>query len=88
MRPVELSPPVSAGPLSHDRAWCAGVVQSVARPGVIDLGPGYLEPALLPVDLVREAYAVALAEFGSAALGYGDDRGALVLRAALAARAA
>jgi enduracididine biosynthesis enzyme MppQ len=63
-------------------------VQAVSPPGVLDLGPGYLEPALLPVDLLRDAYVAALAEFGSAALSYGANRGAYALRNALAARAA
>ncbi|WP_410575121.1 PLP-dependent aminotransferase family protein [Amycolatopsis sp. cmx-4-61] len=76
-----------AGPLSHARRWQAGVVQAVSPPGVVDLATGYLDPALFPVDLVRDAYTRALAEFGSAALSYGDDRGVLALRAALAARA-
>ncbi|MEV4396411.1 aminotransferase class I/II-fold pyridoxal phosphate-dependent enzyme [Nonomuraea sp. NPDC049607] len=84
-------PPVSpargrAGPGSHALRWEAGVVQSVAPPGTTDLGPGYLGPGLLPVDLLAEAYAEALTGYGAAALAYGDDRGALTLRAALAAR--
>ncbi|MEU0483769.1 aminotransferase class I/II-fold pyridoxal phosphate-dependent enzyme [Streptosporangium sp. NPDC006013] len=81
-------PAEAAGPLSHARSWRAGVVQSLPPPGVFDLGPGYLEPGLLPVDLLGAAYARALEEYGSAALGYGDDRGALDLRAALAERTA
>jgi enduracididine biosynthesis enzyme MppQ len=78
---------LTAGPLSHTRRWHKGVVQSAAPPGVIDLGPGYLDPGLLPVDLLAGSYAEALAEYGSAALAYGDDRGALTLRRALADRA-
>jgi enduracididine biosynthesis enzyme MppQ len=66
--------------------WCADVVQSVSPSGLLDLGPGYLEPGLLPVDVLGDAYRRALAEFGSAALSYGADSGALALRAALAAR--
>ncbi|MCP3804975.1 aminotransferase class I/II-fold pyridoxal phosphate-dependent enzyme [Allokutzneria sp. A3M-2-11 16] len=77
-----------AGPLSHRRWWRAGTVQDVAPPEILDLGPGYLDPSLLPVDLLRESYSVALAEFGSAALANGADRGALALRKALAVRAA
>lgn len=73
--------------LSHQRRWVPGVVQQVSPAGMVDLGPGYLEPALLPVRLLRDAYARALAEFGSAALSYGDDRGALVVRSLLAQRA-
>jgi enduracididine biosynthesis enzyme MppQ len=76
-----------AHPLSHTRQWRRGVVQEVAPAGILDLGPGYIEPALLPVELVRDAYARALEEYGSAALGYGHNPGALPLRAQLAARA-
>jgi 2-aminoadipate transaminase len=72
--------------LSHERCWVPGVVQQVSPAGMVDLGPGYLEPALLPVRLLRDAYANALAEFGSAALSYGDDRGTLVVRSLLAQR--
>jgi enduracididine biosynthesis enzyme MppQ len=76
-----------AGPLSHRQRWRAGVVQSVPPPGFVELGPGYLDPDLVPVDLVGEAYARALAEFGSAALAYGENQGELGLREELAARA-
>jgi enduracididine biosynthesis enzyme MppQ len=62
-------------------------VQEVAPPGVTDLGPGYPGPDLQPVGLVRYAYARALDEFGSAALAYGDNAGALPLREVLARRA-
>ncbi|WP_063765247.1 PLP-dependent aminotransferase family protein [Nonomuraea candida] len=75
-----------AGSLSHGRRWYPDVVQQVAPPGMFDLGPGYLEPPLLPVDLLRRAYADALSEFGSAALSYGPDAGALPLRTLLADR--
>ncbi|MEU9507212.1 enduracididine biosynthesis enzyme MppQ [Micromonospora sp. NPDC048170] len=67
--------------------WRAGVVQSVAPPGTTDLGPGYLDPALLPVRSLARAYARALDEFGPAALTYGENRGPAPLREALAARA-
>jgi 2-aminoadipate transaminase len=77
-----------AGPLSHGRGWRAGVVQSPSSPGMIDLGPGYLAPELLPVDRLSEAYATALTEFGSAALAYGDNQGALPFRELVAARTA
>ena len=73
--------------LSHRRHWSPGVVQRVSPAGRIDLVPGYLEPGLLPVGLVRDAYARALAEFGSAALSYGNNQGAHVLRSQLARRA-
>ncbi|HJP72739.1 MAG TPA: aminotransferase class I/II-fold pyridoxal phosphate-dependent enzyme [Pseudonocardiaceae bacterium] len=75
-----------AGPLSHALRWQRGVVQDVAPPNVIDLSPGYLEPALLPVDLVRAAYSTELARFGAAALSYGENRGVTELRDLLAQR--
>ncbi|GLZ36660.1 PLP-dependent aminotransferase family protein [Actinokineospora sp. NBRC 105648] len=78
----------SAGPLSHRRSWSPGVVQQVGPAGTVDLGPGYLEPGLLPVDLLAAAYPAALAEYGSAALAYGDDRGAVPFRALVADRVA
>lgn len=83
---VQLSRRETAGPSSHDRYWRAGTVQAVSPPGVVDLGPGYLEPGLLPVDLIGEAYARMAAEFGAAALSYGDNRGALPFRDAVAER--
>lgn len=77
-----------AGPLSHSCMWNGDVVQGGDSPVPWNLGPGYLQQELLPVDLLREAYWVALAEYGAAALGYGADNGARDIRASLAARAA
>ncbi|MFB9907043.1 aminotransferase class I/II-fold pyridoxal phosphate-dependent enzyme [Allokutzneria oryzae] len=77
----------SAGPSSHARRWTPEVVQGGEPAEPFTLGPGYLDQALLPVDLMREAYSRALTEYGAAALGYGLDNGALDLRAALAQRA-
>ncbi|WP_257980430.1 enduracididine biosynthesis enzyme MppQ [Streptomyces sp. CB02959] len=89
MHPAAAVPPPDPAPaLSHARRWRTGVVQEAAPDGVVDLGPGYIEPALLPVSLLRDAYAQALAEYGAAALGYGHNPGAEPLRALLAARAA
>ncbi|MDB1088329.1 aminotransferase class I/II-fold pyridoxal phosphate-dependent enzyme [Streptomyces sp. ACA25] len=68
--------------------WRPGIVQAVAPPGVQDLGPGYLAPELLPVDLLRQAYGRALDVYGPAALAYGHDPGADPLRELLARRAA
>ncbi|MFB9428481.1 aminotransferase-like domain-containing protein [Streptoalloteichus tenebrarius] len=64
------------------------MVQQVCPDGVLDLGPGYLAPGLLPAGLLAEAYHGAFAEFGAAALAYGDDRGAEPFRAAVADRVA
>lgn len=85
---VLLSRQDTAGPSSHDRQWRAGTVQAVSPPGTADLGPGYLEPGLLPVDLIGEAYARMVPEFGAAALSYGENRGALPFREAVADRTA
>ena len=70
------------------RRWVPGVVQLARPDGTLDLGPGHLDPALLPVGLLRAAYQHAFAEYGSAALTYGNNQGPAPLRAALAARLA
>jgi enduracididine biosynthesis enzyme MppQ len=59
-------------------------VQFVHRPGILDLGPGYLDPSLLPVDAVRAALDAAARAYGPAILGYGANAGPLPLRARLA----
>ncbi|MEV6981317.1 aminotransferase class I/II-fold pyridoxal phosphate-dependent enzyme [Sphaerisporangium sp. NPDC051017] len=78
---------VPSDDLGHLRQWRSGVVQEVSPPGVHDLGPGYLEPGLLPVGLLRYAYDRALTEYGAAALSYGHNPGVSLLRESLAARA-
>jgi 2-aminoadipate transaminase len=70
------------------RWWIPGVVQYPDPAGVVNLGPGYLDPTLLPADLLRDAYVSALTEYGPAALAYGENQGPLPLRAALANRIA
>lgn len=75
-------------PTQAPETWRPAVVQDVAPAGVRDLGPGYLGPDLLPVSLLADAYASALASYGAAALSYGNDAGALPLRDLLAERAA
>ncbi|MFF9013824.1 aminotransferase class I/II-fold pyridoxal phosphate-dependent enzyme [Streptomyces sp. NPDC014870] len=81
-----LRPATTTAPLPHARWWRAGVVQAVSPPGVVDLGPGYLEPELLAVDEVLPLYREALSEYGPAALSYGANAGPEPLRALLAAR--
>lgn len=68
------------------RQWRPGVVQEVSPPGVHDLGPGYLDPGVLPVEALRDAYDRALDEYGPAALSYGHNPGVTELREALARR--
>ncbi|MFI9555140.1 PLP-dependent aminotransferase family protein [Nonomuraea endophytica] len=67
--------------------WRTGIVQDVAPPGITDLAPGYLDPALLPVDLLAAAYDKAFSRYGPAALSYGENQGVQPLREALAERA-
>lgn len=50
-------------------------VQIVHRPGVIDLGWGHPDPALLPVTGLRLAATEALDRYGAEALAYGSERG-------------
>lgn len=62
----------------------ADIVQHVAPIGFLDLGPGYLDPELVPTDTIGRAYSAALARYGDTALAYGHNQGALPYRAALA----
>jgi 2-aminoadipate transaminase len=60
--------------------------QGDRRPGIIDLGPGYPDPDLLPVDLMREAASEAIQRYGVEALSYGVNTGPAPLRAFVAAQ--
>ncbi|MCS6939152.1 MAG: PLP-dependent aminotransferase family protein [Roseiflexaceae bacterium] len=51
------------------------VVQIVRRPGILDLGWGHPDPALLPVAALQRATATALERYGADALTYGAERG-------------
>ncbi len=61
-------------------------LQIVLRPGIIDLGWGHPDPALMPVEALREAASSALTLFGADALNYGAARGPGPLIAWLCAR--
>jgi 2-aminoadipate transaminase len=74
------------GRMPSGRRWQPGIVQVAEAAGITDLGPGHLDPALLPTALLTLAYVDALADYGPAALTYGENQGPLPLRAALAAR--
>lgn len=50
-------------------------LQMVLRPGIIDLGWGHPDPALMPVDALREATAATLDRAGADALAYGAGQG-------------
>jgi 2-aminoadipate transaminase len=56
-------------------AACLPNVQIVHKPGVIDLGWGHPDPALLPVGGLRLAATEALDRYGAEALAYGSERG-------------
>lgn len=64
------------------------VTQFIHRPGVIDLGWGHPDGALLPVEDLREAAQRALERAGARALAYGTDRGPGPLLAWICERAA
>jgi len=51
------------------------VVQIVHRSGMLDLGWGHPDPALLPVAALQRATASVLAHYGADALTYGAERG-------------
>src|SRR3954471_5835519 len=63
-------------------------IQLIRRPGIIELGWGHPNPALLPVEGVRQAAAEALDRWGADALNYGADQGAGPLLAWLSERIA
>lgn len=62
--------------------------QLFLRPGIVDLGWGHPDPALLPVEAMRRAAAAALDRAGPDALGYGAERGPGPLIAVLRERIA
>lgn len=84
MTELDYSRPAAGAPPAG--AWRRGVVQDVVPPGMLDLGPGYLGPDLLPVDLLRAATGGAFTKYGAAALSYGHNPGADPLRQTIAAR--
>jgi 2-aminoadipate transaminase len=49
--------------------------QMSQRPGMIELGLGHPDPALLPLDAIHAAATAAFERFGANALNYGFDRG-------------
>lgn len=55
-------------------------IQFVQRPGMIELGWGHPDPALLPSAAMGQATAAALDRWGAEALTYGADAGAGPLR--------
>ncbi|MDQ2995695.1 MAG: PLP-dependent aminotransferase family protein [Chloroflexota bacterium] len=63
-------------------------IQLIRRPGIIELGWGHPNAALLPVDGMRQAAADALDRWGADALNYGADQGAGPLLAWLTDRIA
>ena len=64
------------------------IIQLTHRPGIIDLGWGHPDPALLPVDAMRRGAAAALERHGPDALAYGVERGPGPLLAWLIERSA
>lgn len=69
-----------------DSELAVGITQHDSPAGVIDLGPGYLDPDLVPVEMISRWTADALDRWGPAALAYGANIGPHGLRAMLAAR--
>jgi DNA-binding transcriptional MocR family regulator len=52
------------------------IVERAERPGILDLGWGHPDPALLPLAALRRAAVAALDRFGTDALEYGHPAGA------------
>src|SRR4051812_13948647 len=63
-------------------------IQLIRRPGIIELGWGHPNAALLPVEGMRQAAAAALDRWGADSLNYGADQGAGPLLAWLSERIA
>jgi 2-aminoadipate transaminase len=63
-----------------------GVVQTEPRPGMVELGPGYLDPGLVPAACIQRWAAEAVTRWGARSLAYGANPGPAELRALLAAR--
>lgn len=61
------------------------ILQSNITPHIIDLGVGNPAPELLPLDMLRQAAAHALAQGDAAPLQYGYEAGDIRFRTALAA---
>ena len=51
------------------------IAQMEPRPGILELGFGQPDPALLPAEGLRRAADAALARWGASALAYGAERG-------------
>lgn len=51
------------------------IVQIVHRPGILDLGWGHPDLALLPAAALQRATATVLERYGASALTYGAERG-------------
>ncbi|MGW6949608.1 aminotransferase class I/II-fold pyridoxal phosphate-dependent enzyme [Streptomyces xanthophaeus] len=49
-----------------------------------DLGPGYLDPAVIPLDELAKGFSDALSRYGADALSYGHSQGPLPFREAMA----
>jgi 2-aminoadipate transaminase len=56
-------------------AMPAPLLQLSQRPGIIELTWGHPDPALLPVDALRRAGEMALAQYGADAMQYGHPAG-------------
>lgn len=63
-----------------------GVIQGNPRDDIVDLGPGYLDSALIPTALIAQWSADAVDHWGPHALAYGANAGPWELRAKFAAR--
>jgi 2-aminoadipate transaminase len=65
-----------------------GVIQGNPKEGIVDLGPGYLDPTLIPTGLIAQWSANAVDRWGPHTLMYGANAGPWELRTKFAARMA
>ncbi|MEV0289179.1 PLP-dependent aminotransferase family protein [Kribbella sp. NPDC050820] len=72
--------------MSGTGPWWQRAGQGDLRRDLIDLGPGYPDPSLLPGPWIADALSTAISRQHDVALGYGGNAGPGPLRAFVAAR--
>ena len=77
--------PRMRGPLAVDMSTIAPDAGAPAPgPGVLDLGPAIVSPALLPMNRLNRSIRIALSAFADSAVRYEDPRGNVRLRRQIA----
>lgn len=72
---MTLTPNSSQASTGRPINWSLLSTQAVDQPGLINLGYGYPDPALLPTDAMTRGTQTTIAKMGSRALEYGANAG-------------